>query len=492
MSLVNNVLRDLEDRSGLVSTTEQGVIGDLRSAQDYAEESRRFRSRLAASLAAIVCLTAVGLLMEQTFYRFIDTNGAVSISSEPAVAVQGNEPENRVAAVSNAVPEPEDRSQRAADDPELALKLDTVTLRIPVEAENVSASVAPETSSAAPVQGSRLIALEHRSTDNASDIYLSLTSPPDYRLHILQDPDRLLVQFRRLAFDGEVMEKFTPDGLIAGMRFAEQGDVSKLIFDLTGPVVVDTADLGQQASGAFDFKIRLSVKDESRSDPAPIAEDTVERMELTVPVVEEAMPIQKTIRQPDPVYVAQETFRNGLDAYRIGDARGAARLFEQVLALHPQHLQARRLLASVLAELHDSEGAKRVLAEGLRYQQSDPSLVKSYARILFDEGHLAQALQMLSRSLPAVSADPEYHALAAAILQRQGKHAQAVEIYRQLLQLNSGNGIWWTGLAISLEGMGKKSEALEAFQRAGNDSSVPPDVARYVQERINALTRARL
>lgn len=488
MSLIDRVLHDLEDRRALTAAATPNVISDLRSAQDYAQHERRMQLRLFVSIAAVVTLMAIAYVVERnvTLPGVLFGAGSDYASPGPVAAAAPHPAVPQTAAPPVAIaktPNP----QATGDDSALALKLDTVMLQTIAASVNTAALT---TEGDAASTGSKVVltGITHRGSATGSSIQLDLTHAPDYRLYVLQHPDRLLVQLSHIDFAPGVIESFRPDGFVKGIRNAQQGSLTKLIFDLSRPVLIETANIEQQATDAYSFSIGLAAL--GQATPAPAAERTAVQADPEPAAAPIASAGLKSVREPPPQNAAEDVFSKGLEAYRLGDLRGAAGIFRQVLADNPRNIRARRLLASILLGQKDSEEAKRVLSEGLQYFPGDSSMAKSYATLLLDDGHPAEALQVLAKNWPAIAADSEYHALAAALFQRQGNHAEAVRVYRALLQFDPSRGLWWTGLGISLEALGQQVDALAAYERAQDDQSVSADVAHFVQQRIDALKRA--
>jgi tetratricopeptide (TPR) repeat protein len=170
---------------------------------------------------------------------------------------------------------------------------------------------------------------------------------------------------------------------------------------------------------------------------------------------------------------------------RIGEAEG---LLRECLADRPVDQTARAALAALLINSGRLSEAGPLLDDGLMLDPSAIGLVRLRARLLIDNGKSEEALRLLSE---APLAGPEDSALLAALYQRNGAHQEAVYEYRAALDGDPGRGVWWLGLAISLEGLGETTAAAEAYQRALLDRGLPPAARDHAAARLQAAGSAQ-
>jgi len=184
---------------------------------------------------------------------------------------------------------------------------------------------------------------------------------------------------------------------------------------------------------------------------------------------------------------ARALYREALRRFRAGDAAGGEQRLAAALAADPAHIQARQVLAARLARGRRLEEAARILGRGLRLTPGHAQLAKMHARVLAELGRPAEALATLGEASPAASDDPAYHALRAALLQRTGAHRAAVSAYEDVLAVRPAEGVWWMGLGISLEALGERERALEAYRRAGAGGKLRGEVRAFVERKLAEL-----
>jgi len=184
---------------------------------------------------------------------------------------------------------------------------------------------------------------------------------------------------------------------------------------------------------------------------------------------------------------AAENYDRAMNALRNGDRGRAESLLRKALSDRPGYTDARVLLAAVLMQAKRDSEALQLLSDGIkRGDGNDSRLALLQARILAGERKLPAAVAALQRNAPPVEDDPAYHAQLAAYEEQAGQYRTAVTEYRSLVAQSPGNGRWWLGLAIALDQLGDDG-ADAAYRRALNAGGLPGKAAAYAQGRLKAL-----
>jgi Flp pilus assembly protein TadD len=142
-------------------------------------------------------------------------------------------------------------------------------------------------------------------------------------------------------------------------------------------------------------------------------------------------------------------------------------LSEQV-ARAPKSVQSRYLLAQLLLATEQYPEAQQVFMgapDNLSW-----GLLK--ARYYLQMGQAGAAVQTLSR-YPQGQQRADYIQLLAAALQQQGKHKDAVEHYLTLLAMDPNQASAWNRMAVSLEHLGRRQKAIDAYQNALKVAAAP-------------------
>jgi len=135
--------------------------------------------------------------------------------------------------------------------------------------------------------------------------------------------------------------------------------------------------------------------------------------------------------------------------------------------------QQQRLLAWLPGQLalHPRDAELRVLLARAQLQKADTR----------------GAVATLSQHAPALASDPAYHALLAASYQQTGQWRESAALYRQLVALRPSQGAWQLGLGIALEQLGEAREAAQHYRLAQQGQGLDDGARRFAGERAQAL-----
>lgn len=186
---------------------------------------------------------------------------------------------------------------------------------------------------------------------------------------------------------------------------------------------------------------------------------------------------------------ADDIYKKGLQLHRRGRVSEGLQQIMRAVNLDPSHIQARTTLATYLVDQGNQKLAMDILQEGLELHPGQFDWAQLKAHLLLEVQDVNGAVNALQAVLPDIQKDPDYHAFLAALLQRQGRHEEAVQTYRDIMQVRPNNGIWWMGLGISLEKIEQLQDANYAYEKALNDNSLTSELKGYLNKRIMVISR---
>lgn len=232
-----------------------------------------------------------------------------------------------------------------------------------------------------------------------------------------------------------------------------------------------------QAPASTRGGVDVGAKGMEAATPAAEAEDAAAAGDM-----------HKRQRPLTPAQRAEQAYRYALAEFARGDASKGEQSLRAALRMEPDYLPAREVLAGVLLRGGRLVEAGELLREGLQRAPDHALFARLYARVLLAQGQTDAAVHLLERHRHAAGAQqPDYDALLAALYQRSGRYAQAAGLYRRLVILRPGAGAWWLGLGLALEGAGKSGQAVEAYRQALGTGALPAASRTYVQQRLSVL-----
>ena len=169
----------------------------------------------------------------------------------------------------------------------------------------------------------------------------------------------------------------------------------------------------------------------------------------------------------------------------------AITLWERAVLLAPEHHTSRQALIDKLiasARIVEAEGHIR---QGIKLFPNHAIYVQKLAQIYMSQGEARKAITLIERAIQQGVVNAELYAFVAALYQREKSSQKSIEHYQRALSLKRNSGIWWMGLGISFEQNGQFDEALSAFQQAQNSGTLSRKLRRYVEGKIE-LNRKRV
>lgn len=180
--------------------------------------------------------------------------------------------------------------------------------------------------------------------------------------------------------------------------------------------------------------------------------------------------------------------REAIDLVRSGRQQQAYEALIPFLEQNPQAHISRETLATILMAQNELAYARLVVDEGLQLAPNYAAYKKIKARLLMQDGQLAEALELMNKVPPAPARDLEYHELLASLYQQANRHDMAVSTYQELIRINPERGRWWAGLGISLDAQGRKEQAIASYQTALQAGDLDTRLRSHSQDRIRSLS----
>lgn len=452
MSLINDVLKDLDDRraspEGLRKAHPDVAIAPVR-----AKRSQFTNPRLWLALIVLVALALLSVFLFGVYQDYSQRleqragdrqEAAALLISEPMAVAQMTPPATRpVTQVSAVLVQPLNQGLRlelqlSAKVAHAVEALDDARLRVHLPGTELAA-ILPSVA-----EYSLLRALDLVSSEDALTLEIKLTQPVGFQTYLLARG-----QYYALMLD--MIARPQPPTV----------DPEPLITDSAPTATIET----------------LTAPDTPESAPQQLPSEA----EKAAPVFSKSS-TQLSLQERD-----RRVSQDALAMLQRGDSAKAVALLSAFIDANPKALVARETWITWALAKQNWPVAEAQLQQALAQFPAEGSLIKLQSRLLTAQQQTSEALQLLQAHLPQHTQDVEYLALMAPLLQQQGAHSQAVELYRSLLRQDAQQAAWWVGLAISLEAMGLNSDALQAYLQARRVPQIDARLKQYADSRIQAL-----
>jgi len=354
----------------------------------------------------------------------------------------------------------------------------------------------PEQQAALVDSSATLIAISAKDNRTGAELTLSLSSASQgLVLRLLPEKGRL--ELKSVSYSPELSVPLLATQLFPGIHIVSEGDNTVLTIPLAaneslkmkdasgkqGQLIVLTKTVSQTrprpvAKKPVEEKPKppVSVAEKKESAITTDAEPEVDPQSL--PVVKKAVPLS-------PEQQSLRDYQKAQDELRKGDTATAMLSLRKSIGLYPLP-QAYVALGGLLVNQGNNTEARNILNQGLKALPDNSEIAYLLARLQFDAGLVEQARQSLVSALARGRRNADYLALLAAVSQQLEKYAESTQAYVEALKLKPGQATWWMGLGISLEAQGKKSQAIEAFYKSLS-SGLGDSFQPFVMERINQL-----
>lgn len=447
MSLINQMLKDLDKRREKHATSQNDILSDLKPATQSP-----VKLWLSEHLLGIILIMSLPILLALIWQLISSPNASAEATLKPMVTDAQHQ---------------------------------TISLPASREPSQPQASTEPPTTAPPIVKLKRLIV-----SGKSGETQMLFLLSADTQYHLTNGPHRNQLSLTLLntklspSFTSSdktilplkgIQTKMVDDHLNITMTLAKNTKIKQLALNHD-----DTPQLLLTLTSLKEAVRPISKPRPQRKATRPTPKKKASRPAPVVTV--------KKAKPPKPkISVRKRLYQKALNEAAGGRADLAIQHLETLLIKYPTDIPLRESLAKILLEHSKTERASKVLEVGMRDFPHHRPFTQLQARIFVNQGKLTQALQMLRAAAPTLDKDPEYYAFIAALYQRLNKPALAARLYNRLLHYQPRNSVWWTGLGISLEASGNLNAALDAYQRGEATGTLNAELQTYVENRISTL-----
>ena len=286
--------------------------------------------------------------------------------------------------------------------------------------------------------------------------------------------------------------------LMKGNQWVEKLSINKndlgidVTFKTVTGVLVNTEQKQLQNEAVWIIKLekpakKLLVKEKTApSDSLVLINERAEKKEaIVVDAAPEKKPVKVEIKTTGQVEGESAQLSLATSLINKRQWQNAETLLLGLLE-GPQDMDARKQLLGIYTQPKYAEKyAALARKSSERYPQQ--SVFKTeYARSLFQMESYQGAISLL-QTMESLSA--KQLALMAASYQRIDQHDNAILYYQQSLELNRRQARSWIGLGISLEHKEQPKKALKSYQAAAGLGNINARLQQFIEQRTRILKR---
>jgi tetratricopeptide (TPR) repeat protein len=212
---------------------------------------------------------------------------------------------------------------------------------------------------------------------------------------------------------------------------------------------------------------------------------TVTRPEAVKAVEHEKAPVKVEIKTVDQSQSASVKLTKAAELIRDRQWQEAEPLLQSLLD-SPLDFSARRQLLVLYARSGNINSYLEFARQTQNRYPRQSIFTTELARALFQHQQYLKTIDLLQN---AGDLDAAQYALLAASYQRTNRHQEAVEHYLQALQLDRGQARNWIGLGISLEHEAKLEKALQSYNTALRLGNLNERLIEFVEQRSRVITK---
>jgi len=195
------------------------------------------------------------------------------------------------------------------------------------------------------------------------------------------------------------------------------------------------------------------------------------------------------IKTERPEQKSENLYQTALNYVQQGRVSEAQSILNDALTTNPRNHDARQTVAALLLDNSRMKEAKDVLNDGLKVSPDHIGFRKAVARLEVELGEQSNALTTLLQGSNFAMHDAPYQAFLATMLQRQNRHAEAIEHFNAALAVDRTIPNVFVGLGISLQAMNRFEDAQIAYQNAKGNASLDQDLRSFIDFRIKEVNQ---
>ena len=201
---------------------------------------------------------------------------------------------------------------------------------------------------------------------------------------------------------------------------------------------------------------------------------------------QETVTTMKQVAQVTAEQQAYEYFQAGKKAFTFGLVKEAISQLQKCIAVLPEHIECRSLLAAAFYGRQDTDKASELLEQGLSITPNSMEWRTLLAKIYVDGKQYRKVLSVLSQQYEE-QAETDFWILKGIAAQRLELHEAALRSFKKVVEAEPGQGKWWVAMGSSAEALNQWQKASQYYTTATQVGALAPASQRYAAERLRFI-----
>lgn len=471
MSLINQMLKDLESRQNQKSTEKNSAISGLSPARDKKQPAVN-KKFLIAVIPIFIFLIYEGWGEWSKLLNSKDAAAVQNASTTPAAAAPAANMNTTPVTPEALVTPPAPGSAPVVPPPAATGSSQAVLSAIvndstapSLQDTTAQAALPPALNPQAPLMN-ELTDVKINIDDKMASIDMAFKSPVYYDFD--RNPALSVVSLKvfNVMIDSKSLNNFPNNAYIQNVKVEQVNNDSIMFVTMRDGVELATLDVTQSQG-----KYLVSLQFQNRKNFSNSLNSSMQK--VVVPLTADQL--------------AEKAREDAITLVEQGKMQEAIDLLSQSIVSLPSYRPTRETLAILLMDQNHPATAETLLNAGIAESPKYVPFVVLKSRILLAKGDYDAAMSLLETVSPNIKDEPEYFALLAGLQQQKGEFGVAEQIYRQLVLMHPDNGTYWMGFAVALENGGQQNRAVEAYKQAIISGNLSSTLQIYANDRLSLL-----
>jgi protein O-GlcNAc transferase len=161
-----------------------------------------------------------------------------------------------------------------------------------------------------------------------------------------------------------------------------------------------------------------------------------------------------------------QQFESGVSHHRAGRLAEAERIYRQILASHPDHVDVLHLLGALASQLNKLDDAEELVRRVIRLKPDSAEAHNTLGLVLAGKGEFEGAVDSFRRAIQINPNQGEWCVNLGNALKKVGQIDEAIALYRRAIGLKPDLADAYNNLGNGLRDKGQLEEAISSYRQA--------------------------